>query len=538
MYIGDSAARFLECMLSTTMVLMMARFELSPLSCLGVLLSYLLLHYSLRLRHSLRYELRHVPGPWYCKFSRLPLLAQECRGQRTRWIHALHKRYGPVVRLAWNEIHFNNLEAAKAIYGTNDAIQKDDFYSAFRHDGHDHIFSTLSSADNIRSRKTLSSTFSTTNVHGETCEKVLQSAAESMLKQLERRLRGEDIVNLHDLFTSYSANVISGLVYGQHITDGPIALHQSIDHYYRRLFRKAQLFWPWYALCLLQSMLRWIPMLLPQRVKSNFLPEEVVLHDFGGRLRHIEDKSIFEPFADESLPGRSQFAIMLESCGSSPPEIIAECRALVIAGTVTPPAVLVCLLGILSLDSELVNCLLEEIRTFEEHDPKGLYRVKLPRLKDMPIMAAVFKECLRLFPPIPMTLPRTAVKDITIDGWNVPRGTKIGCQAYSIHRLASSYHEPEVFDHTRWLSRACPSSDKNSPSPDLGFWAFSRGSRICVGQSLAMREMQSALFFLLPKFEFYSVDTVSAENIAWHEDISNFTIRPTISLHVKARQDD
>lgn len=43
---------------------------------------------------SQRSHLSYLPGPWYTKFTDLPLRYKVVTGQRPRYVHALHDKYG------------------------------------------------------------------------------------------------------------------------------------------------------------------------------------------------------------------------------------------------------------------------------------------------------------------------------------------------------------------------------------------------------------------------------------------------------------
>lgn len=60
--------------------------------------------------------LSKVPGPAIAATTRLVLIYHEFTRHRRRWIHALHMKYGPVVRIAPNEVSMGTWDAAKEIY--------------------------------------------------------------------------------------------------------------------------------------------------------------------------------------------------------------------------------------------------------------------------------------------------------------------------------------------------------------------------------------------------------------------------------------
>lgn len=78
-----------------------------------------------------------IPGPWYANFTTLVLKYHEFTRRRRTWIHSLHQKYGPVVRLAPNEVAFSNLEGMKEIYQSGGSgYDKTEFYDLFKQYGY------------------------------------------------------------------------------------------------------------------------------------------------------------------------------------------------------------------------------------------------------------------------------------------------------------------------------------------------------------------------------------------------------------------
>lgn len=99
-------------------------------------------------------------------------------------------------------------------------------------------------------------------------------------------------------------------------------------------------------------------------------------------------------------------------------------------------------------------------------------------LDKLPFLEAVVSEGLRCFPAIPMSLPRyVPAGGKEIDGYVIPGGTVVSCQAYSVHKLNEDvFPEAESFDPERWLK-----SEGDSERRRLQF-AFASGGRGCVGK--------------------------------------------------------
>ena len=98
----------------------------------------------------------------------------------------------------------------------------------------------------------------------------------------------------------------------------------------------------------------------------------------------------------------------------------------------------------------------------------------------LPYLDAVVMEGLRCFPAIPMSLPRIVPRGgKTIDGYFLPEGTTVSCQAHSVHRIDMEVWgpDPDTFRPERWLE-----SEEEKEGRKRLFFAFASGGRGCVGK--------------------------------------------------------
>jgi hypothetical protein len=75
------------------------------------LLSILVINY-------FRNPLRHVPGPFWAKFSNLWLVYHTRQGKMHRKIIEVHEKYGPLVRLGPHEISTADIDSLRIVYGS------------------------------------------------------------------------------------------------------------------------------------------------------------------------------------------------------------------------------------------------------------------------------------------------------------------------------------------------------------------------------------------------------------------------------------
>lgn len=95
-------------------------------------------------------------------------------------------------------------------------------------------------------------------------------------------------------------------------------------------------------------------------------------------------------------------------------------------------------------------------------------------LEKLPILDGVCREALRIHAPIPSYLERVTAEDgLNIEGYDIPKGTTIGMQAYTNHRDPHAYPQPDEFIPRRWI-------DSNE-SAKANFLPFSAGPRACIG---------------------------------------------------------
>lgn len=96
----------------------------------------------------------------------------------------------------------------------------------------------------------------------------------------------------------------------------------------------------------------------------------------------------------------------------------------------------------------------------------------------LPYLDAVVMEGLRCFPAIPMSLPRYVPPGgRSIDGFFLPGGTTVSCQAYSVQKIDRIvFPDPDTFRPERWLE------PKGDVERKRLFFAFASGGRGCVGK--------------------------------------------------------
>lgn len=114
------------------------------------------------------------------------------------------------------------------------------------------------------------------------------------------------------------------------------------------------------------------------------------------------------------------------------------------------------------------------------------------------------KEALRLFPPVPVGVPRVVPDTLSGQGLphgSVPAGTRVSVHHYATYHSPFNFRDPESFLPERWLGDSLYRGDNREC-----FHPFAIGPRDCLGQNMAMYEMQLVMARMLYKFNMEPYD--------------------------------
>jgi cytochrome P450 len=118
----------------------------------------------------------------------------------------------------------------------------------------------------------------------------------------------------------------------------------------------------------------------------------------------------------------------------------------------------------------------------------------LADLQALPYALMIIKETMRLYPPAWILNGRTAVEDVEIGGYLIPKGSRVFISPYVMHRLPQYFPNPEQFDPERWHP------EREAALPKYAYIPFGGGSRVCIGNSFALMEAHLLLATIAQKY--------------------------------------
>ncbi|KAI0333961.1 cytochrome P450 [Cubamyces sp. BRFM 1775] len=408
--------------------------------------------------------LSHLPGPKVCAITRLPLIYYEFSGQRRLWIHNLHLRYGPIVRIAPDEVSFTSCEAKKEIYSSGGSgYDKTSYYSLFEHFDTPNIFSTLERGRHAAVKKRFVERYNKTHVMRPEVSLVVQEHVEAFIGICAGEI-GKSI-DIYLLLHCFAIDSVTGHMFY------PYGLHSLTEPRDFELMKELT-----------------FPSLLKEQYLRYYLPGfgRVLAQMTGyGRLRsdglacvrYVQDTVRSAAVAPHTLLHK------LRLYDNEDPDLrlaASECMDHLVAGLDTTGDALCFLMYHISRPA-LQSC---QDRLREEL----LANLSVP-LDNLPYLDALVKEGLRVYNPAPVSLPRHVPDGgRVIDGVWLPAGTIVSCQAHTLHRYDTRvFPDPDNFIPERWLD------PQGVIERNQLFFAFGAGGRGCIGKHLALFEMKLLL---------------------------------------------
>jgi cytochrome P450 len=170
-------------------------------------------------------------------------------------------------------------------------------------------------------------------------------------------------------------------------------------------------------------------------------------------------------------------------------ELVDELGVFFLAGHETSASVLTWVLYILAMQPEVVARIRAEVDALCGDGP-----IEIEHAKRLPFTRNVFRETMRLYPPITF-LPRVAAEDTTLGHRTVKRGTMLMIAPWTIHRHVKLWKDPDRFDPDRFTP------EREGEMTPGAYLPFGVGPRVCVGAAFATLEASLIIARLAPLHE-------------------------------------
>ncbi|KAK0392637.1 hypothetical protein NLU13_2132 [Sarocladium strictum] len=414
--------------------------------------------------------LRHYPGPKLWAISRLPRNYVNLKGRLAWKIRDLHDRYGPVVRIAPDELSYTSGAAWKKIYGQRSPeFPKvlDGRGIAPASIGGRRTLATEELDRHTSLRRAINPAFSERALREQ--EYYFQNYTDSFIKQIGKRSK-DGPVDMSLWFNLLSFDIMSDLAFGT-----PAGCLDNADQPWIRVIGARTRSFPWLQLAVQYGVfdfLVWLnpPLVSSARNKHLAMTTEKVRRRLNAKTDNKDFFSYILANNDEEKLGEIELTMLAST--------------LIVAGSGTAAGGLAGITYLLLRNPEALEKLKREVRTaFDKHED-----ITMISAQGCKYLKACITEGMRLYPPTPGTLPRWVPgKGELIEGRWVPGGYAVGVNQLASGHSEVNFHRASEFLPERWLDvgpdSEFASDDRAASQP------FSLGSRNCIGKAMANAEM-------------------------------------------------
>jgi len=166
----------------------------------------------------------------------------------------------------------------------------------------------------------------------------------------------------------------------------------------------------------------------------------------------------------------------------------------------------------------------QDVQTKAREEVERITGEERPGLQhSLPYCQAVIQEVQRLATVAPQTIPHRITKDVTVEGYDVPKDSVAFANLTCFMQSPDYWDQPEKFRPERFLERS-PEGELRLVKKDQ-FVPYGLGRRVCMGESLARDTLKIFLATLLKHIRF--------DNPLSHPrpDTENFTDGFTVIPH-------
>ncbi|KAI2463323.1 putative cytochrome P450 [Annulohypoxylon bovei var. microspora] len=459
------------------------------------------------------HPLRKYPGPLSHRMTIIPRALSQVHGLLPFHVSELHSRYGPVVRIAPNELAFSSPQAWRDIYGHKTGGQEEfpkyrGFYRVF-----DHVPTSIINAETNEHgmlRRQLVGGFSDRAMRDQ--EPIIGSYVDLLISRLKDATQRDSLQNMREWYTWTTFDIIGDLSFG--VDGGFGCLEKASYHPWINLINKS----------IRQSGMMLGLVALGLRGPLGWLHKSAAGFFAGNQHRLIVQEKVAQRMKGGQRPDfldgliRNKEALKLDAR-----RMATNASVLILAGSETTATLLSGVTYFLTSHPEMLKRLEHEVRSAFKSEEE----ITLMSVGKLSFMLACLNESLRCYPPFATGAPRQTPKDAIIDGKFVPKGTVVSVFQYAVNHDERYWKEPQKFAPERWMDDPKYKGDQlDAMQP------FSIGPRNCIGRNLAYAEMRLILARVVYNFDM----NLDADSRHWLRGQKAYTVwdKPVLNVHLKS----
>ncbi|CAN9142059.1 unnamed protein product [Alternaria alternata] len=423
------------------------------------------------------HPLRHYPGPLLWRSFRIPYVISTHRGEIHKRFTEFHTKYGPVVRVAPNELSYADSRALKEIYITRPGhLPFERNRTSFKKMSPTEPNSIVNwhEEDHTRYRRAFANSFSEKSLKEQA--PVIESYVDLFMEQVKKR----KAVDLEKWLNYLTFDISGDFTYGESwdcVANGKA--HPWVD--IAQDFGK--------GLALIGSINHYPPI---DKLLRHIIPKRILQRSMDHRklsMEQAQKRIALNVERPDWVTPTKKYSDQKDHFTDA--EWGINLLVIAFAGSETTASALTAIVRMLLQHRGVLHRLTAEIRDNFQNESD----MTVASTSNLPYLNAVINEGMRLGPPNAIGVPRIAPKggDTVCDQW-VPEGTYVTYNQYSAYRQPYNFRNPNSFIPERFL-HSKPEHDNMA-----AFAPFMVGRHSCIGAKVAYNEMRLILARLLWSF--------------------------------------
>ncbi|OBT68006.1 hypothetical protein VE03_01548 [Pseudogymnoascus sp. 23342-1-I1] len=444
-----------------------------------------------RVLRALLSPVRQIPGPFLARFTRLWYFRQVLCGDFDQVNIQLHRRYGPIVRIAPDEYSFEDLQAVKIIYGHGTKFAKAPWYNASGVPSNHprmNLFTDRDMKNHADNRRKVANLYSMTALLK--MEPSVNACIEIILQRFDEFTSSKQSINMHHWLQCYAFDVIGLITFSRRF--GFLDKGEDIEE----IMKSIHNFLHYSALVGIYN--EWHTYLFGLIAIVGFKGMKNIVAFSLDRIKRNSDLDKGEGEMEEDFLSKALALHRAAPDRFSMDDVISTCTSNVGAGSDTTGISLSSILYYLVRNPLTLHKLRVEIEGETQHGTVSS-PITFQEAQAMPYLQAVIKESLRLHPATGLPLARVVpAAGAVIAGTRFPGGTIVGVNTWVAHANVSVFGDnARTFRPERWLEGDETTSMLNK------FWMpFGVGSRTCIGKNISLLEISKLIPELVRRYDF------------------------------------
>ncbi|KAK5268613.1 hypothetical protein LTR99_003976 [Exophiala xenobiotica] len=443
-----------------------------------------------------------IPGPTLAAYTKFWRLYDVYKGKSHLTAIDVHRKYGPLVRIAPNHVSVADPSYIPIIYNIKENFTKTGFYPiqciSWKKQPEMNLFSTRDPNYHRVEKRKVGAAYSLPNLLES--EDAIDSCITLFTEKLNEFAAKKTPVDLGAWLQYFAFDVVGEVTFASKL--GFLDQGKDVDG----MMKAIEGMLSYASLC--GQVPEYHKFLLGNPLFSMVMPametwNQVLvftLKAINGRASIKRDGELINADAGgRDMLSRWAYVKSSDPDKMSTRDIIVHLSTNVFAGSDTTAIALRAFIYYLCKNPQ---CMAEVVGEIDKADKQGKLSSPIKykeSTNELPYFNAVLKESMRIHPSVGLLMERHVPPEgVEIDGHFIPGGTVVGINPWVTNRDPAIFPDPDEFKPERWLNTSEAQLKQMDNILELNFGA---GSRRCIGRNISMIEMQKVLPQLLRDFK-------------------------------------